>query len=792
MSSIGGDQALCSTSVSTTLDEPTLISMRGHLTESADEADEQSKASDQTVVTRQQQLAAAAQAPVLTSTAMQVLSDQDRQNDHPDDEDDDDDDGEHQGEQTLHRVVASASQQTCQDPLVSRMRDIIEGPGERIHNSGDTVVDPSGVCGVSNLDGASVAAAQRGIIPPQSSVNQQPRRARHSGRSHCSRHHHLHHQQGQQGAVSSPSPHSAHHHHHHHHHQHQHQHQQRPSITSQTAARQQQDFCLKPRLTSSNDQRPITGDHRVGTTAENEAVASDTSSSMRPQADDNIALNDQSKTPSSSSDSSRKVLDNELACGGESSFRTSEKQDLTPVKDVSEKENLGARAHHSHHHGRRHSHAHHHHHHHHRANHKRRFGLERAASGDATSARIDKTMIAFGGELDTVRSQDADQLKGQVHQDSSNIGHCPHHHHICAEHSGSSACKRHSHHHHHHHHSHHHHSQLGVEQESNLAKSGPEASKAHAHHGHHHHHHHHHHHNHHHHGHHARHKHRSKHKSSNDGLIEGESPKGDLKGSRVLQSSLQASEDARLDNSASGAVDRIKSAAKQGAKDEDTTSVPDADDTDIRMHLDEEEQQQEQNKTGSDQIPSSDIFEQSQNQARTTDYNNDGEVRMDMSPNGNSDSRLVARQVGSQVCEMISGEDINTSKVDFASTNYQTTSGPSLGHQGNGFSHTQPVNEPASGNHPNENHQGDKQQILRQISSSMDNSRKSSQREAASGAGRDLHEIIERSQVLPECSQDVSAICRRTSQPRQVIESYVAPNDRRCRMCWCCCCPCSG
>lgn len=804
---------MCSASAGLTPDELAVVNLRDHLIESADEADEQSKASDQTVVARQQQLAAAAQAPVLTSAAMMVLRDSDydraqesdqqgnqdeheRRNLHPDDDDEDDEDEQYQDdldrrpdEHDIRQLAAATSQRACQDSLVSRMRDIIEGPGEQKREPLEKATE-SVTAGGPSAANADAIAAQGEMVPMQPSTSQQPKRARHPARPHCMRHHHLHHQSSQQGAALSAGT-GAHLHHLHHHHHHHHQ---RPNTTSQTA-RQQQDFCPRPRVTSSNDQRPVTGDHRIGAPLEVQANASDNSTSARPQVDDNIALNDQSKTPSSSSDSSRKVLAIEAECGGgSSSSRIIEKQDPTSMKGCQDKENQSSRVHH---HGRRHSHAHHHHHHHHRTNHKRRFVMERAASGEADSTRTDRTMLAsFGAGLDTAKSQqDATHLKSQPLQDSSNIGHCPHHHHICAGHSGSSACKRHSHHHHHHHHSHHHHSPLGAEQESSSSKGAAEADKTHSHHGHHHHHHHHHHSHHHHHGHHARHRHRLKHRSSNDGLADGELVKVKLMAGQEMQIQQPIGE-------LTGGLGGVKiDAAKQGVTNENITIVPSADDIDIRMHLDEEEQQ-EQNKLGLGKQPIEPGFKQNQNLRELVDDDdddNDGEVRMELSPNGSPESRLAAHQasssgINSQVCEMASSEENTpTEKVELAANNQQAASGSSQPHQGNGLSRSQPNgSESLPERRSNESHQTDKQQILRQISSSINASRKSSQqRDATSGARQD-REVVEQSSASAQCSQDAATICQRANQPRQVIESSVEPNDRRCRMCWCCCCPCSG
>lgn len=76
---------------------------------------------------------------------------------------------------------------------------------------------------------------------------------------------------------------------------------------------------------------------------------------------------------------------------------------------------------------------------------------------------------------------------------------------------------------------------------------------------------------------------------------------------------------------------------------------------------------------------------------------------------------------------------------------------------------------------------GKSDRLVGQIS--RDNSRK----DMASGTGSG--DSRQQNQQLIECSPIQQY--QQSSQPKQIIESTVSP-DRRCRLCWCCCCPCSG
>lgn len=75
--------------------------------------------------------------------------------------------------------------------------------------------------------------------------------------------------------------------------------------------------------------------------------------------------------------------------------------------------------------------------------------------------------------------------------------------------------------------------------------------------------------------------------------------------------------------------------------------------------------------------------------------------------------------------------------------------------------------------------------LIRQTSSN-DGSKKSQKGELGSGATGQ-----ERGQQLNECSPLQPGSCQQSGQTRQITESTV-PLDRRCRLCWCCCCPCSA
>ena len=82
-----------------------------------------------------------------------------------------------------------------------------------------------------------------------------------------------------------------------------------------------------------------------------------------------------------------------------------------------------------------------------------------------------------------------------------------------------------------------------------------------------------------------------------------------------------------------------------------------------------------------------------------------------------------------------------------------------------------------------------KQDKLVKQMSSHDGSKKS-QKGEISGNGSGSNEQ-NRAQHFNECSSLQSGAYQQSSQPKQIIESSV-PVDRRCRLCWCCCCPCSA
>lgn len=90
-----------------------------------------------------------------------------------------------------------------------------------------------------------------------------------------------------------------------------------------------------------------------------------------------------------------------------------------------------------------------------------------------------------------------------------------------------------------------------------------------------------------------------------------------------------------------------------------------------------------------------------------------------------------------------------------------------------------PVGEPGAGPPSRQN------RLVRQMSSQ---SSKRSQRNEL-GASSEQDEGQPRANFAGQPLQSV--ISEQPSQPKQVVESSV-PTDRRCRLCWCCCCPCSA
>lgn len=111
----------------------------------------------------------------------------------------------------------------------------------------------------------------------------------------------------------------------------------------------------------------------------------------------------------------------------------------------------------------------------------------------------------------------------------------------------------------------------------------------------------------------------------------------------------------------------------------------------------------------------------------------------------------------------------------------------------NGGESTSNKNRQTSHNEFSQNQEGDSKRgknaeqqdrrVVRQTSSSRENSQKDT-----GGAKRQEQQLAECSPIHSESYQQQS---QQTDQPKQIIE-YTVPPDRRCRLCWCCCCPCSG
>lgn len=91
------------------------------------------------------------------------------------------------------------------------------------------------------------------------------------------------------------------------------------------------------------------------------------------------------------------------------------------------------------------------------------------------------------------------------------------------------------------------------------------------------------------------------------------------------------------------------------------------------------------------------------------------------------------------------------------------------------------------------NQQQEANKLTRQMSSQ---SSRRSQKEEAPGSDGGADDLNGRNQNehLRECAERAlqpAAINQRPDEPRQVVESGLL-SDRRCRLCWCCCCPCSA
>lgn len=80
--------------------------------------------------------------------------------------------------------------------------------------------------------------------------------------------------------------------------------------------------------------------------------------------------------------------------------------------------------------------------------------------------------------------------------------------------------------------------------------------------------------------------------------------------------------------------------------------------------------------------------------------------------------------------------------------------------------------------------------LSRQMSSQS--SKRSQRPDELHNSGEGQNQDIEH---LKECAEralrPAGSANQQASEPKQTVESSV-PSDRRCRLCWCCCCPCSA